>query len=350
MSRKRVLAYLTTLVLVASMAAVLGGSAYGDTVSNAEAAAYGVQLQGPVPISPTPSVSATAPGSEEDALIEIPASPALTSATASVVAQAERESTLDATLQATMDAQRQRLPKKWNARGYAITEDLAAAADMVTADVVESESVAACAGGDTVFGSAARIVNLSVGGTAIPVLNPTPNQVLFDQAGIRIVAWETNWDPGTGRTTDGATVFANALHITGPGGIDLIVSHSEASAACAAAQDLKECEDRRDNDGDGVIDEDDPGCHSDGDPDNPASYNPKDDDERDDRTLAGNLKRHECEDRADNDGDGVIDEDDPGCHSDGDPDNPASYNPNDDNEIDDAPAAGAIEVAPNFTG
>jgi hypothetical protein len=135
-------------------------------------------------------------------LLDIPAPPALTSATVSVVAQAETESTLAASLQATLDTTRPGLPTKWNARGYAITEDLVAINDIVSADVIESESVAACDGGKTVFGAAARIVNLRVAGTDIPVLNPTPNQVLFDQAilplgtPVRIVGGISRKGPG----------------------------------------------------------------------------------------------------------------------------------------------------------
>ena len=351
----KTLAYLASLVLVASVTVALGASsAYGDPVSDADAAAYGVQLQGPVPLSARPSAAASAPdGSQEACLVEIPAPPAITSGTACVEAQAETESTLNATLQATMEGEAQGLPTKWNARGYAITEDLLAINDQVSADVIESESVAACVDGETVFGSATRVVNLRVAGSEIPILNPSPNQVVFDQGGIRIVFWETNWDPATGGTTDGEALFTNALHITGPGGVDLIVSHSEASAVCATGggpnPDLNECEDGRDNDGDGVIDEDDPGCHTDGDPDNPASYDPNDDDERNDGG-GGPDDESECEDGIDNDGDGVADEDDPGCHTDGDPDNPASYDPNDDDERDQAPAAEAVEGDPSFTG
>ncbi|MDQ3645686.1 MAG: hypothetical protein M3345_01980, partial [Actinomycetota bacterium] len=145
-----------------------------------------------------------------------------------------------------------------------------------------------------------RIVNLTVGPTPVPVLNPTPNQVVFEQAGIKIVFWETNWDPATGATTDdSSTVYANALHVTAPGGIDLVVSHSEATATC-------------------------------------------------DRVQAGGGKNPpaECEDEVDNDGDGEIDfPNDPGCSS-----------PKDDSEIDadrgpvPAPAASPIDVEPAFTG
>jgi hypothetical protein len=152
----------------------------------------------------------------------------------------------------------------------------------VTADVIESESAAACVGGDIIYSSAARIVNLSVAGTAVPLINPTPNQIVFDQGGIRIVFWETNWDPAAATLTDSSdTVFANALHVTAPGGIDLTVSHSEANATCATGGKngnvpkpngpKAECFDGKDNDGDGKIDFlDDPGCVS-----------KRDDDERD---------------------------------------------------------------------
>ncbi|HUR86200.1 MAG TPA: hypothetical protein VMY78_12725 [Solirubrobacteraceae bacterium] len=47
---------------------------------------------------------------------------------------------------------------------------------------------------------------------------------------------------------------------------------------------------------------------------------------------AGNGNAAQCSDGVDNDGDGVIDSADPGCHSDGNPNNAASFNPNDDSE------------------
>ncbi len=50
--------------------------------------------------------------------------------------------------------------------------------------------------------------------------------------------------------------------------------------------------------------------------------------ERDERVAP------QCSDGADNDGDGLVDRADPGCHTDGDPSNDASYDPNDDSEAD----------------
>ena len=89
-----------------------------------------------------------------------------------------------------------------------------------------------------------------------------------------------------------------------------------------------QCDDNLDNDGDGVADENDPGCHTDGNPNNPGSYDPTDNDETDP------VDEPECKDGKDNDGDGKKDKLDPGCHTDGDPNNDGSYNPNDDDEKD----------------
>lgn len=95
---------------------------------------------------------------------------------------------------------------------------------------------------------------------------------------------------------------------------------------------LPECSDGVDNDDaeDTLADEDDPGCHTDGDPDNPDSYDPDDDDESD---------VTECNDGVDNDDpeDDLADIDDPGCHTDGNPNNPDSYDPTDDDETDGLP-------------
>ena len=98
-----------------------------------------------------------------------------------------------------------------------------------------------------------------------------------------------------------------------------------------------QCSDTIDNDGDGVIDAADPGCHSDNDASNDASYNPNDDDETDKKsgggtTGSGGETGVECADNKDNDGDGLIDEKDGGCHTDGNPNNPDSYDATDDSE------------------
>lgn len=214
--------------------------ASAETATSASGSAFGLQLGGPVPVGARPSVeSSVPPGTDDhqtDELLEVPADPVATSFTALVEADSSIEGSLETRLGAVMEGQAGGLPQTWNGRGFAITEDLEAINDSLTADVIESESTAACENGKTIFGSATRVVNLSLAGREIPVLNPDPNTELIDQAGVRIVFWETNWDPDSKTTSDGAlTVFTNALHVTAPAGIDLVVSHSEATANCAGA-------------------------------------------------------------------------------------------------------------------
>lgn len=83
--------------------------------------------------------------------------------------------------------------------------------------------------------------------------------------------------------------------------------------------DKARCSDNIDNDNNGFKDAADSSCHTDGDPKNPNSYDPKKDGER----GGGNT----CADSKDNNGDGRIDGADPICHKDRDPKNPASYDP-----------------------
>lgn len=69
------------------------------------------------------------------------------------------------------------------------------------------------------------------------------------------------------------------------------------------------CSDGIDNDGNGFIDAKDSTCHTDGNPDNPSSYDPNRDGERGSNT---------CSDSKDNNGNGKKDGADPICHVDGD--------------------------------
>jgi LPXTG-motif cell wall-anchored protein len=131
----------------------------------------------------------------------------------------------------------------------------------------------------------------------------------------------------------------------------------EAISVAPAGETGPQCSDGADNDGDGKIDAADPGCHTDGNANNPNSFDATDNSEADATTGgsggnagnggnngagngsgagAGNAAGYgggvECSDGVDNDGDGVIDSADPGCHTDGNANNAASFNPNDDSE------------------
>ena len=125
------------------------------------------------------------------------------------------------------------------------------------------------------------------------------------------------------------------------GSSSLTKATTASSEAISEAPPVKEtsgpqCSDTIDNDGDGVIDAADPGCHSDNDASNDASYNPNDNDETDKKSGGGTTGSGEtgtqCADKKDNDGDGLIDAKDGGCHTDGNPNNPDSYDATDDSE------------------
>lgn len=79
------------------------------------------------------------------------------------------------------------------------------------------------------------------------------------------------------------------------------------------------CNDNRDNDNNGFTDKDDSSCHTDGNPNNPNSYNPNRNGER----SGGGT----CSDSIDNNNNGLIDGADPLCHTDSDVNNPNSYDP-----------------------
>lgn len=83
-------------------------------------------------------------------------------------------------------------------------------------------------------------------------------------------------------------------------------------------QQLPRCSDGIDNDGNGYTDAQDSTCHTDGNPGNTGSYDPN---------LDGEHGNSTCSDSKDNNNNGLIDGADPVCHTDGDPTNPTSYDP-----------------------
>ena len=87
-----------------------------------------------------------------------------------------------------------------------------------------------------------------------------------------------------------------------------------------------QCNDGIDNDLDGLKDCSDPACWT-----NPADSNSCDPNR--------NTEFLQCNDGIDNDLDGLRDALDPGCHTDGDASNSATYNPNDDDEFNNATLA-----------
>lgn len=215
-------------------------------------------------------------------------------------------------------------------------------------------------------GAAAEVSNTSsvigLGGIQVPIpaagcANGTPDTVTGIPAVLPIVC---NADDiaGAQAVREALDVFVLTVGGTSLAKETTAAAETFSVAPPAAAPPEKtpaQCSDGTDNDGDGLTDEDDPGCHTDGNANNPNSYNPDDDDEKNSRGPTGGSSRPECSDKKDNDGDGKADASDPGCHEGNDINNP--YNPDDDSEDnggngDNAPTGGQAANADNlpFTG
>ncbi len=245
-----------------AMLTMLAVPAAAQTAETARGEAFGVQVDGDgvviVDFGPAPQVEANLPpGEREEAdLIVVDADPAAFSATLHVEAEAREEATIEATLQEIQD--NPNLPEEFNARGFARTEEFSALDGNLTADVLTAEAVAFCDGEELVLGAGSDVLELTLGGEVIDIIGADGlgiitgerNQVLFDNEalGLRIVAFETNYDGETGTTDGSDTVFVNALRVTVTegGGLatllggpqDIIVSHAEATATCPAAADI----------------------------------------------------------------------------------------------------------------
>lgn len=132
----------------------------------------------------------------------------------------------------------------WNVRGYNRVEGLSVLGGLIRADLVEAEAVS----GTRLDGAAlvnavaagANVERLRLAGilgseTLQPIIPGEVNQVLLDVdvpllgGNVKIVFWETNWDPATASAPAGEPVWVNTLHITAPG-VDIIVARAEATS------------------------------------------------------------------------------------------------------------------------
>ena len=106
------------------------------------------------------------------------------------------------------------------------------------------------------------------------------------------------------------------------------------------SESLPACSDESDNDEDSLSDANDPGCHTDGNVNNPESYDPEDNSESNSAT--------QCSDGLSNDDDGLVDSNDPGCLSgDGHVWNPADNDESDDSNGGGGGGGGSSSNSPN---
>jgi len=268
----------------------------------ATATAYGANasLAGTPVVNKAGLATATLPPGEDDgptALVLVPAEPVAVSGTAVGVANAHVASDIPSSLKQVAQA----APGPYNVRGAGLIEDLDVLLgvapvtgtpvpgtpdlrhSVVSASLVRGEAVGVCRAGRATYSANSEIVDLNVGGTDVPLNAPitglvdTINMTLEPLA--QVVSIKRN---EVVVTADGAAV--NALHVTilsttgGAPVLDLIVGRAEVRGLQCAP--VAQCSDTQDNDGDGAIDSQDPGCINNG------VFDPNDNDERDVRVTS----------------------------------------------------------------
>jgi LPXTG-motif cell wall-anchored protein len=222
------------------------------------------------------------------------------------------------------------------ASGSSKTANVTSPGGGAVASVANSNSTSkSCRGAAPVVTNTSSVIGL--GGTQVPLpaagcANGTPDTVSGIPAVLPIVC---NADDiaGAAAVREALDVFVLQVGGTSLAKETTAASESDSAAPAAPKETGAQCADGIDNDGDGLIDKADPGCHSDNNAKNDDSYNPKDNDETDKKAGtggSGNETGTQCNDKKDNDGDGLIDAKDPGCHVDNDLSKP--YDANDNSE------------------
>jgi LPXTG-motif cell wall-anchored protein len=229
--------------------------------------------------------------------------------------------------------------------GTAKTANVTTAGGAIAQAANSSTTSKSCRGQAAQVTSTSQVIALGGTGIALPAAgcaNGTPDTTVEIPLLATIVC-NADEVAGAARVREALDVFA--VNVAGNSLVKETTAASEAISVAPAGAETggPQCSDMVDNDGDGVIDAADPGCHTDGNANNPASYNPNDTSEADAGTggSGGETSGPQCSDNRDNDGDGRIDERDPGCHTDGNANNPNSYNADDDDERDGAGNTGS---------
>ena len=314
--------------------------AAADPIDEGTAYAYGgnVELAGqPVLIAEDASALAQAPPFPADvddpsqAFLPLDLQTLAVSLTLAAFANVHQNADLATVLES--DSAQQPIAGPYNMRAIGQTEQLSVLLQpplglpldpvaLVEADAVRAEAAAVCRAGQMQYTASSEYVNLEVGGT--PLLGDINGPVsellgtvgdLLDALGLSGAVLDIDTNVVTPQA-DGIAVDALVITVLPALGsaplLELTIGHAEVSGGSCA--DIPECSDGQDNDGDGLIDADDPGCRN---PD--GTYDPNDDDER-----------NECTDTIDNADpeDTLADQNDPGCYTNG------VYDPQDDDERD----------------
>ncbi len=232
------------------------------------------------------------------------------------------------------------------AGGAANTANVATSTGTVAQVARSSSTSTSCRGVAPVVTNTSEVIGL--GGTGVPLpaagcANGTPDTQAGLPGLLPIICNAEELVGNNAAVREALDVFALQI-----GTNSLLKETTASSESLSVAPEAgAQCSDTADNDGDGLVDAADPGCHTGNNLNNP--YDPNDNDENNPAAGGGGSGDvtddgdddggdAQCADTRDNDGDGVIDEDDPGCHEGNNINNP--YNPDDDSEGSDGGGGG----------
>jgi hypothetical protein len=170
--------------------------------------------------------------------------------------------------------------------GDSSAADVKAGGQSVATVLQSSTDSSACSGQAPTQKNTSSVVTL--GGTGVPIPAPgcadgTADTVTGVPTVLPIVCNGDDSNAGQGPdpygVRDALDAFVLATGSTSVAKLTTSGSDSAAAARAGAGETPPQCSDGADNDGDGLVDAADPGCHSDGNAGNPASYVPSDNDE-----------------------------------------------------------------------
>ncbi len=209
-------------------------------------------------------------------------------------------------LPSLLDEQQQPVPGPYNARGIGQVDDLGLLLEVptgvlnvnlelatISADSIRAEAVGVCRAGRAVYSGQSELINAEINNEPLGLDTPLTdlletinglleplqavvdidrNQVSITDQGVivnalRVTVLDAIPDPETGGLIPNLEQ-PNAL-------LDLTIGQAQVGGLQCPPADRPECSDTQDNDGDGRIDANDPGCINNG------VYDPNDDDERD---------------------------------------------------------------------
>ena len=188
-------------------------------------------------------------------------------------------------------------PNCQTAAGAANTANVSTSTGTLAQVARSTATSKSCRGEAPVVTTSSEVIEL--GGTGVPLpaagcANGTPD-TQAGLPGLLPIICNAEEIAGAAAVREALSVFALQV-----GTNSLLKETTAASEALSVAPEAgAQCSDGIDNDGDGLVDAADPGCHTDGDPNNPASYDPNDNDETDAAPDDGGTAGEDDEDADD---------------------------------------------------